>query len=250
MANGWNPLIGIGFTALGVGYLYEAFNGQPTPTPVGGQTALGYARMPPPPKGEPLVVQDGVRTIKFYPAGDISQRVGYILKQMRQDAASPQVISEATSILSAKCPVDPRSAMKGLKWCIEPKDWKTEKLALFYHSLVDPNSKIALRYTRDPEKFDGFRSSALMSRIPAGDCDDFVIRLGALLMAVGYSVKARVVAPAGQPGQWAHIYLVASDEPGNPTPSKWYALDPTEPQHGPFWEVPDRLISSKKDFAA
>jgi hypothetical protein len=250
MANGWNPLIGIGFTALGVGYLYEAFNGQPTPTPVGGQKALGYAGPTPPPKGEPLVVQDGVRSIKFYPAGNIGQRVGYILAQMRKDAASPEVISEATSLLSRKCPVDPRSGIKGLKWCIEPKDWKTEKLALFYYSLVDPNSKIALRYGRDPEKFDGFRSAALMRRIPFGDCDDFVIRLGALLMAVGYSVKARVVAPAGQPGAWAHIYLVASDEPGNPNPAKWYSLDPTEPQHGPFWEVPDRLISSKKDFAA
>jgi hypothetical protein len=80
------------------------------------------------------------------------------------------------------------------------------------------------------------------------NCDDFVIRLGALLRSVGYSVKCRVVAPAGQPGQWAHIYLVVGDEPGNPAPGRWFALDPTEPQHGPFWEVPKHLISSVKDF--
>jgi hypothetical protein len=80
------------------------------------------------------------------------------------------------------------------------------------------------------------------------NCDDMAIRLGALLRSIGYAVRCRIVAPAGQPRQWAHIYLMVGNEPGTPTPSKWYALDPTEPQHGPFWEVPSSLISTKKDY--
>jgi hypothetical protein len=153
-------------------------------------------------------------------------------------------VTEARAVLSGTCPVEKGA---GVRWCVPPKDWKMELVVLFL-AVTDPNSKLAMRYTRDHATVDMFGSAALMRRLPAGDCDDFVIRLGALLHAVGYSVKCRVVAPAGAPGQWAHIYLVVGDEPGNPNPAKWYALDPTEPQHGPFWEVPKHLISSVKDF--
>ena len=79
------------------------------------------------------------------------------------------------------------------------------------------------------------------------DCDDFTIRLGALCYAIGYPVRARVVAPSGAPNQWAHIYLMVGDVPGE-APERWLPLDPTEPQHPPFWEVPKHLISSVKDF--
>jgi hypothetical protein len=91
-----------------------------------------------------------------------------------------------------------------------------------------------------------FRSSALMRRIPTGDCDDMTIRLGAWLLIMGYGVKCRIVAPAGQPGQWAHIYLMATAVPGEF--DKWVPLDPTEPQHGFGWEVSKSMISSVRDF--
>ena len=40
MANGWNPLIGIGFTALGVGYLWEAMQKSTIPTPLGSPSGV------------------------------------------------------------------------------------------------------------------------------------------------------------------------------------------------------------------
>lgn len=242
MANGWNPLIGIGFTALGIGYLWEsAQKRHGAPTPIGaGVSGLGLVDG----KGDPLIVKSGVREVKFYPAGDIAQRVSYINGQIRKDSTDKAVITEARAIVSGKCP----TARGGkLDWCVQPKDWKGE-LAALYYSITDPNSAIAMRYTRDHATVDLFGSSALLRRLPAGDCDDMVIRLGALARAIGYSVKSRVVAPAGQPEQWAHIYLMVGNEPGNPKPSKWYALDASEPQNPPFWEVPDRLISTKRDF--
>jgi hypothetical protein len=276
MANGWNPLIGIGFTALGVGYLWEAMNKSRVPTPLGrglpfGYTADGlrpslpYAALegrgrlaglgaqPYGPggsfitkdvKGKDILnvpTGDGVRTIKFYPAGDIDNRLKFIIDQMKKDTRDPKTITEATAILSGKCPV----ARGGLKWCVPVKDWDSEVKMLFY-AIVNPNSPYSMRYVRDPVDYDGFRSSELMRRIPAGDCDDFTIRLGAWLRAVGYSVKCRIVAPKGQPGQWAHIYLMVGTPPGENT--RWRPLDPTEAQNGPFWEVPNSMVSSRKDF--
>lgn len=279
MANGWNPLIGIGFTALGVGYLWEAFQKSSPVTPMGGGLqgmpfgmsadglrpnlpyaalegrrqlgALGARYIAAPQAGsrilkdekgkETLFVSDGVRTIKFYPAGDIDNRLRFIIDQMKKDTKDPKTITEATQILSGKCP----TAKGGLKWCVPVKNWDDEVRMLFY-AITNPNSPYSMRYVRDPVDYDGFRSSELMRRIPAGDCDDFTIRLGAWLRAVGYSVKCRIVAPRGQPGQWAHIYLMVGTPPGENT--KWRPLDPTEAQNGPFWEVPNSMISSRKDY--
>jgi hypothetical protein len=283
MANGWNPLIGIGFTALGVGYLWEAYRRDKIlpPTPMGrlgmpfGLSAdglrpnlpyaslegrsrlsgLGYSTDAKPygPGGSYTVkdtrgkdilhvpVGDGVRTIKFYPAGDINNRLRFIIDQMKKDAKDPKTVTEATQILSGKCPV----ANGGLKWCVPVKDWDSEVRMLFY-AITNPNSPFSIRYVRDPVEYDGFRSSDLMRRIPAGDCDDFTIRLGAWLMSVGYNVKCRIVSPRGQPGAWAHIYLMVGTPPGENT--KWRPLDPTEAQNGPFWEVPNSMISARKDF--
>jgi hypothetical protein len=272
MANGWNPLIGIGFTALGVGYLWEALHrtgpGSPgRPTPMGAAAPFGMSADGLRPNlpyatlegrglgaagssgaqvvedskgGKVLVVKDGVRTIKFYPAGSIENRLRFIIDQMKKDAKDPKTITEATSILSGKCP----TARGGLKWCVPVKNWKTEVQMLFY-AITNPNSPYALRYVRDPVHYDGFRSSDLMRRIPAGDCDDFTIRLGAWLLSAGYSVKCRIVAPKGQPGQWAHIYLMVGLPPGENT--RWMALDPTEP-YEPGWEVPNSMVSARRDF--
>jgi hypothetical protein len=186
-------------------------------------------------------MSDGVRTIKFYPAGDINNRLKFIIDQMKKDTKDPKTITEATQIVSGKCPV----AKGGLKWCVPVKDWDSEVKMLFY-AITNPNSPYSMRYVRDPVDYDGFRSSELMRRIPAGDCDDFTIRLGAWLRAVGYSVKCRIVSPRGQPGQWAHIYLMVGTPPGENT--RWRPLDPTEAQNGPFWEVPNSMVSGRRDF--
>lgn len=276
MANGWNPLIGIGFTALGVGYLWEAMQKGRVipPTPIGSPFGLSADGLRPnypfaqlegkahlgslgargiaaPQAGsqivtdekgrEVLFVSDGVRSVKFYPAGSIENRLKFIIDQLKRDSEDRKTITEATAILSGKCP----TAKGGLKWCVPVKGWKDEVRMLFF-ALVNPNSPYALRYTRDHATVDMFRSSELMRRIPAGDCDDMTIRLGAWLRAVGYSVKCRIVAPRGQPGQWAHIYLMVGTPPGEN--KQWLPLDPTEAQYGPFWEVPNSMISSKRDF--
>jgi hypothetical protein len=253
MANGWNPLIGIGFTALGVGYLYEAFHKQSPATPVGrlngamGKTEGMRPHLPYATLGQ-LQSRDGrpgaksgIRSMAMHPAGSIDNRLKFIVNQIRKDSLDPQVITEARMIVSQKC----ETLDGGKRWCIPVKGWKQEIAAIF-NAVTNPNSPFAIRYTRDHATVDMFASSALMRRLGSEDCDGMTIRVGALLRAIGYSVRCRIVAPAGSPGAWAHIYLMVGTPPGDN--KEWVALDPTEAQYGPFWEVPNRLISSKKDY--
>jgi hypothetical protein len=246
---GINWLTSIGFVALGAGYLWEATRRDrstavpgPTPQELEGlrrsRRALNAA-----PAGKPMVVKDGVRSIRFYPAGSIDNRVKFIVDQIRRDSADKKTITEARAIVSGKC----RADAGGLRWCVPIKSW-TDELRMIYFAITNPNSPYAVRYTRDHATIDLFGSSDLMRRLPAEDCDGLSVRVGALCRAIGYAVKCRVVAPAGQPNQWAHIYIMVGDEPGNPNPRRWLALDASEPQNPPFWEVPKRLISTVKDF--
>jgi hypothetical protein len=228
-----NKLVSTGFVLLGLGYLLEGKRS------VNGDSAApatnGLGRVPNP-------GQRGIRDMKIHDISTIDQRVAFIVNQIRTDSTRPEVISAARAIVSGKCPVD----SGGIDWCIRPKDHKAEIAAIF-HGITNPNSPYAVRYTRDHATVDLFGSNALMSRLPAGDCDDLCIRGGAMLRAIGFDVKCRVVAPAGQPNQWAHIYLMVGNPPGDN--KQWIPFDASEALHGPFWEVPHYLVSTKRDFA-
>lgn len=258
MSSSPNKLIAVGFATIGLGYLYELFKDGSSPaSPLGSDfdglepyaaglppirrtrgatrpTALGAIQ----PQG---AVTNGLKSMKFYPAGDIDNRVGRIAGQIRKDSLDPNVVSAARAIVSQKC----GSLEGGRHWCVPVKDWKSEIRAVF-NAVTNPNSPFAVRYTRDHVEVDMFASSELMSRLPAEDCDGLTIRLGSLLRALGYHVRCRVVAPAGAPNQWSHIYLAVAVPPGSK--DSWMPLDPSEAQHGAFWEVPQALISTKRDF--
>lgn len=232
----WNPLIGIGFASLGIGYLWEAYKtSKGEPESLNGLGAVGADRG----------VPNGIKTMKYFPAGNIDQREDYILQQIRKDSLDPRVISEARSILSGRCP-----AARGgyVDWCVKPKDYDAQVRAL-YLAITDPNSALAVRYVNDHPVVDLFGSSALMRRLPAEDCDGMAIRLGALLRSVGHGVKTRVVAPKGRPGQWSHIYLMVSP----PMQDRWRPVDPTEPEKTrqrsrefPYWEIESAYVDSKR----
>lgn len=270
---GLNPLISIGFASLGAGYLYEWWRSRDSgnnlnpilPEEDMPSSMNGFGIVPEIQQGRSIVPwrelpkfnlpkygteakAAGVRTVKQYPAGDIANRENFIIDQIRKDSVTPAVISAARSVMSGRCPV----VKGGVDWCVQPKDWDSEVQAL-YEAVVNPNSPYAVRYTRDHVEVDLFGSSALMSRLPAEDCDGMTIRLGSLLRAVGYHVRTRVVAPRGAPGQWAHIYLAVSTPAGSR--GNWRPLDPTEPEDTkryarkyPFWEVgTDRADPKRRD---
>lgn len=65
-------------------------------------------------------------------------------------------------------------------------------------------------------------------------CDDQTIYLGAMLMAVGYSVRCRVVQTVGE-ASWNHIYLLVGVPPG--VAEKWIALDLSVKGSTPGWQI-------------
>ena len=72
--------------------------------------------------------------------------------------------------------------------------------------------------------------------VTVSNCDDGTILLGALLRAVGYPVKARVIQDNGS-STWSHIYLLVGVPPTGP--KKWVPLDwSVYPFRPAGWEAP------------
>lgn len=235
-----NVFIKSGLALLGIGYVAKALEPKKgLGRGPGGVTKAQSASLQQAQAQARAQAKAGVKKVQMHTQDHISidQRVGFIIKQLASDSLQPEVVSEARAIVSQKC----ASMDGGKRWCIDAKDRKGEADALYY-AITNPNSPFAIRYTGDHARVDFFASSALTRRLPAEDCDGFTIRLGAWLRALGFEVACRVIQAKGE-GSWSHIYLVAQLPDG-----RWYPLDPTEPQHGPGWEVPKHLVVKSRDW--
>jgi hypothetical protein len=163
--------------------------------------------------------------------GSINERVAFITDRIRKDSLKPDIREKALAVLSRKCP----APNGGKQWCVEPKNHEAEIVAIF-KAVQDANSDLALRYVRDHVEVDQFTAADKLLKVGGGDCDDGTILLGALLRAVGYPVKARVVQDTGSPS-WSHIYLLVGTPPTGPT--KWVPLDWSMYPYKPAgWEAP------------
>lgn len=76
------------------------------------------------------------------------------------------------------------------------------------------------------------------------NCDDYTITLGALLQAIGYPVKCRVIQTVDS-DDWNHIYLLCGLPPRGPT--KWKVLDASMDKPA-GWECPKKMIAKMRDF--
>ena len=95
------------------------------------------------------------------------------------------------------------------------KDWQGEVTAIFAY--VHDN----IRYTRDVAGLDTYQRSVRTLEMKIGDCDDMAILLSALLGAIGYPIRLKVVSISG--GDWDHIYPLVGMPPFRP--ETWMALD-------------------------
>jgi transglutaminase-like putative cysteine protease len=155
----------------------------------------------------------------------IQDRVALVHQQMIQGTRDPKIYALAREVLTRKC---------GDDWCVPEKDAKKEAEALFYEV------QKRVRYTWDPTDYDAFQTPEKTLALRAGDCDDAVSLLGALLRSVGHKVRTRVVQTKGQT-TWNHIYLLVNIN------GQWMPLDTTVKQP-PGWEVPPELVVRKQDF--
>ena len=88
-----------------------------------------------------------------------------------------------------------------------------------------------IEYRQDPRDFDYYATAKRTLQFRAGDCDDHVVLMCALLHNLGFKVGARVISPDGY--GW-HIYALV----GFPrtSPSGVLALDTTQAEAYPGWE--------------
>ena len=155
----------------------------------------------------------GKPTLKQYDINDIDSRVGLIGELIRKGSLNPDLREKTVEILSLKCDVLGRVDPKGGQWCVKEKDCLGEVKAIF-EAIRNPRSKFAVRYTRDAMLADVFTApERTLLKSHGGDCDDYVITIGSMLMAIGHPVRMRVVATRrdGVPDKdapWSHIYLL------------------------------------------
>ncbi len=232
-----NPLVGWGYLLLGVGLTVEGFRSvtgkAPAPSFLGkGMGGLGN------PEGEAMRKAGGViEKVTTRTVGDINERVRYIRERILKDSLKPEIREKALAVLTRKCGSDGNKT-----WCVPPKDYAAEIKAL-YNAVQDPNSPLALRYTRDHIEVDQYHAADKLLRLKGGDCDDGTILLGAMLRAVGYPVKMRVIQDRGAPS-WSHIYLLVGAPPSGGQ-MKWAPLDWSVYPYKPAgWEAPGAAQSA------
>lgn len=155
----------------------------------------------------------------------IQERVALVHQQMLHGTRDPKIYALAREVLTRRC---------GDDWCVPEKDHKKEAEALFHEV------RKRVRYTWDPTDYDAFQTPAKTLELRAGDCDDAVSLLGALLRSVGHKVRTRVVQTKGST-DWNHIYLLVK------IGEQWMPLDVTVKQP-PGWEVPEQYVVRKQDF--
>ncbi len=89
------------------------------------------------------------------------------------------------------------------------------------------------RFTKDPAGKETLGTPHYLMRLKAGDCDDYVVMLGALLTSLGYPVKiVTIAADPHEPRRFSHVYMRVHVN------GQWIGLDGTQPHSVPGWEPP------------
>lgn len=171
----------------------------------------------------------GGMVARTYAVGNLKQRLVHVARKIRQGYTDPKVIEYTRQLLS-------RKTING-QWAVREKDWRAEVQTIFSHVRAN------VRYVHDPIGVDTFtRAWLVLSKHHAEDCDGVMIVLGAMLMAVGYRIRLRVIRTNDPDAQdWNHIYLLVQVD------GKWMSLDASVSQPA-GWEVPAEFVIWRRDF--
>lgn len=174
---------------------------------------------------------NGQPSANIYRVNTIEERLAGVAAQMMKSVRDPRVRQLAVSIVSKRCrEPDMKNGDGG--WCLGERDYWGEVKALFYWMRAN------VRYIRDMRTIDTFATAMRTIEARGGDCDDYTIALGSLLMSIGYPVRMKTIQTKGA-GDWSHIYLQVGLPPGNPT--RWRTLDASVSQPA-GWEAPASMI--------
>lgn len=210
-------IMGLGGIIAGASALSEAFSTSP-----GLSEATPRKRLPPP--GGKTEMQ-----VALHKVNTIEDRIKHINKMIRKGRLHPNVRKLAVQIVSQKC---------NGTWCTPEKNWEAEVDTVF--NWVREH----VRYVRDTYDVDLYQHPKRTIEFGGGDCDDYTITLGALLQAIGYPIKCRVIQTIDS-DDWNHIYLLVGLPPRGPT--KWKVLDASVDKPA-GWEAPKKMIAKFRDF--
>lgn len=241
-------VLGIGQTIVGGFLLLEGIKrvtGQPTGNLLGAKNQLGRVAGRGRGLGRAAIAPPVIQKATIETVRNIDERVGKIGEILKKSSLDPLTREDALRVLGRVC---------GTKYCVPEKNHLGEVKALF-GALRDPRSPLHVRYVLDHVEVDQFAHRRVTKALHGEDCDGQVIALGAMLSAVGYPIKMRVVQTTDA-STFNHIYLLVGLPPQEPT--RWMALDPTVKQP-PGWQVagadevaatgrPSGMVSKVKDY--
>ena len=180
---------------------------------------------------------------KSYDIENIDDRVALIGDLIRKGSLNSDLREKTLEILSMKCDNLGRvqKGKTGARYCTPEKDCLAEVQTIF-EAVRNPRSKFSVRYTRDALLADVFTApERTLLKTNGGDCDDYCILIGAMLMATGHPVRLRILATR-RPGvddriaPWSHIYLLTPTKFDDPR-AKWISVDASMDK--PLgWEAP------------
>lgn len=186
-------------------------------------------------------------------SGNIDEHVGYIKRQLDKSMRDPEVRQLAVKIVSGS--YDWKPDRRSGQDVPVVKAWgKTFRAPT--GEICPPRNEeceieriwdfvvLNVRYVYDPDDIDTFATAKETLDAGGGDCDDMTILFGALLKALGFKVKARVIATKDNPDEWVHIYPVVGLAKDNPR--KWIPLDCTMQGYVPGVEYDS--IAAKRDY--
>jgi predicted transglutaminase-like cysteine proteinase len=180
--------------------------------------------------GRPLA--SGELRARIKTVRNIDERLAGVIEMMRKSIRDPRTRMIASQIVSSRCN-SPNDRTGDGGWCIREKDYLAEVKAVFNWMRAN------VRYVRDIHSIDTFATAARTIEARAGDCDDYTITMGALLMALGFPVRTKTIRTTDS-SDWNHIYLQVGLPPGKPT--KWMSLDASVPRPA-GWEAPAASIA-------
>lgn len=224
-------LMGIGSLIAGVHSLRTAFDKNKKRQRSGGPTASSRYRS----VGRlELTSQSNNGTdasAKIYKVNNIDERLAGVARQMMQSQRDPRVRQLAVKIVSVRSRAPNERTGDG-GWAIAERDYWREVKAVFNWMRAN------VRYIRDMATIDTFALAMRTIEAHGGDCDDYTIALGALLMSIGYTVRMKTIQTKDA-DDWNHIYLEVGLPPGKAT--RWKALDASVAQPA-GWEAPASII--------
>jgi len=194
----------------------------------------------------PVLVK--VRNVK-----NANQRVAFVKEMIEKFGYDPDVRKITGDLLTGRMDVwgrvrndrsfhgyrQNKARSTGEPWAVREKDWNGEvrRVHRFIRNMV--------RYTRDPTGRDTYTSPPrTLAFYNIGDCDCYTILAGAMLKAIGFPMKVRIIHIRGA-STWGHIYLMIGMPPTGIT--HWLPFDASIKQKLGT-QAPRAMIQRYRDY--